>query len=130
MTKTLKFCSCFLQLQAECPKGENWHCTCSVYRWFLVNKVPTFSISVDCSNLQLTKLPSRLPQDATSLNVSYNNVSLIVMHQGSHKVKESGKVRELILSQGKSWNIYIYHCKNFLPEKKICIFRGVICYLE
>ncbi|KAJ8679556.1 hypothetical protein QAD02_015343 [Eretmocerus hayati] len=64
--------------QNECPKGENWQCNCEISRWeFLKDKTPVLSVSVDCSNIQLTQLPPKLPQNTMILNVSNNNITTL-----------------------------------------------------
>lgn len=71
----IKFELFTLQLQTECPKGENWRCDCEFSRLELLkDKLPTFAVSVDCSNRDLAQLPETLPRNTISLNVSYNNV--------------------------------------------------------
>ncbi|XP_014230349.1 protein halfway [Trichogramma pretiosum] len=63
-------------LQTECPRGENWMCICEFSRLELLkDKLPTFAVSVDCSNRKLMSLPKKLPRNTISLNVSYNNIS-------------------------------------------------------
>ncbi|KAK0074967.1 hypothetical protein PV325_007581 [Microctonus aethiopoides] len=66
------------QLQTECPKGENWQCQCSFGRLDIVEgKPPTLAVNVDCSGIQLSELPDRLPRNTIALNVSYNNITVL-----------------------------------------------------
>ncbi|XP_023246474.1 protein halfway-like [Copidosoma floridanum] len=63
-------------LQTECPRGDSWQCICEFSRLELLkDKMPTFAVSVDCSNMQLKQLPQKLPRNAISLNVAYNNIT-------------------------------------------------------
>ncbi|KAK0160382.1 hypothetical protein PV328_007796 [Microctonus aethiopoides] len=65
-------------LQTECPKGENWQCQCSFGRLDIVEgKPPTLAVNVDCSGIQLSELPDRLPRNTIALNVSYNNITVL-----------------------------------------------------
>ncbi|XP_011154131.1 protein halfway isoform X1 [Harpegnathos saltator] len=65
-------------LQTECPKGDTWHCQCNVSRLDIVEgKPPTFAVYVDCSGIQLTELPEKLPRNTITLNVSYNNITVL-----------------------------------------------------
>ncbi|KYM76611.1 Protein halfway [Atta colombica] len=62
-------------LQTECPKGDTWQCQCDIRRLDIIEgKPPTHAVSVDCSGMQLTELPEKLPQNTIALNISYNNV--------------------------------------------------------
>ncbi|XP_031781227.1 protein halfway isoform X1 [Nasonia vitripennis] len=65
-------------LQTECPKGKNWQCACEFSRLELLkDKLPTFAVRVDCSNIQLIQLPEKLPRNTIALNVSYNNITVL-----------------------------------------------------
>ncbi|XP_015122047.1 protein halfway [Diachasma alloeum] len=66
------------QLQTECPKGDNWQCQCNFRRMDIVEgKSPTLAVNVDCTGMQLTELPDRLPRNTIALNVSYNNITVL-----------------------------------------------------
>ncbi|KAM0737008.1 Protein halfway [Formica fusca] len=65
-------------LQTECPKGDNWQCQCDIKRLDIIEgKPPTHAVNVDCSGMQLTELPEKLPQNTIALNVSYNNITVL-----------------------------------------------------
>ncbi|XP_043282733.1 protein halfway isoform X2 [Venturia canescens] len=65
-------------LQTECPKGENWQCQCNFRRMDIAEgKPPTLAVNVDCSGIQLTELPDKLPRNTIALNVSYNNITVL-----------------------------------------------------
>ncbi|XP_012235587.1 protein halfway isoform X2 [Linepithema humile] len=65
-------------LQTECPKGDTWQCLCDIKRLDIIEgKPPTNAVNVDCSGMQLTELPEKLPQNTISLNVSYNNITVL-----------------------------------------------------
>lgn len=64
-------------MQTECPKGDTWQCQCNFRRLDIVEgKPPTLAVNVDCSGIQLTELPDKLPRNTIALNVSYNNVCI------------------------------------------------------
>ncbi|KAL2715101.1 protein halfway isoform X2 [Vespula squamosa] len=65
-------------LQTECPKGDTWQCQCNFGRLDIVEgKPPTLAVNVDCSGIQLTELPDKLPRNTIALNVSYNNITVL-----------------------------------------------------
>ncbi|XP_020295692.1 protein halfway isoform X2 [Pseudomyrmex gracilis] len=65
-------------LQTECPKGDGWQCQCDIKRLDIIEgKPPTHAVNVDCSGMQLTELPKKLPQNTISLNVSCNNITVL-----------------------------------------------------
>ncbi|KAI4495539.1 hypothetical protein M0802_008551 [Mischocyttarus mexicanus] len=65
-------------LQTECPKGDSWQCQCNFRRLDIVEgKPPTLAVNVDCSGIQLTELPEKLPRNTIALNVSYNNITVL-----------------------------------------------------
>lgn len=65
-------------LQTECPKGDTWQCQCDIKRLDIIEgKPPTHAVNVDCSGMQLTDLPEKLPQNTISLNVSFNNITVL-----------------------------------------------------
>ncbi|XP_012272897.1 protein halfway isoform X2 [Orussus abietinus] len=65
-------------LQTECPKSEAWQCQCNFRRLDIVEgKPPTLAVNVDCSGIQLTELPEKLPRNTIALNVSYNNITIL-----------------------------------------------------
>lgn len=62
-------------MQTECPKGDTWQCQCNFRRLDIVEgKPPTLVVNVDCSGIQITELPEKLPRNTIALNVSCNNV--------------------------------------------------------
>lgn len=65
-------------LQTECPKGDTWQCQCNFRRLDIVEgKPPTLAVNVDCSGIQITELPEKLPRNTIALNVSYNNITVL-----------------------------------------------------
>lgn len=65
------------RVQDECPEN----CTCELDRLnFDLNNTErkTITARVDCSGLGLTKFPEKLPSGTVTLNVSNNNVSLVL----------------------------------------------------
>ncbi|XP_015516881.1 protein halfway isoform X2 [Neodiprion pinetum] len=65
-------------LQPDCPKGDSWQCKCDVNRLDIVlGKTPMLTVTVDCSSIQLSELPQKLPRNTTSLNVSDNNITVL-----------------------------------------------------
>ncbi|KAJ8922179.1 hypothetical protein NQ315_004114 [Exocentrus adspersus] len=61
-----------LELEKNCTKN----CTCQPYRLeFVVGKPPTFSVEVNCSGVQLLSMPTPLPPNTISLNISNNNIT-------------------------------------------------------
>lgn len=71
------------QLQTECPKVPGYgNCTCGPEQMhYKVQNGETyfqFTAKVDCSNLGLIELPDKLPTGTIELNVSNNNVCLVV----------------------------------------------------
>lgn len=63
------------QLDDDCPKG----CKCVPDRMFYTSENRLeFIAKVDCSNLDLTELPLKLPEHTLSLNISNNSISSLV----------------------------------------------------
>lgn len=59
-------------------RPENINCTCSLERLELLMEEAVNLISVDCSKRGLKEMPTNLPTNTVKLNVSHNNVSLVV----------------------------------------------------
>lgn len=70
-----------MQLESECPKVPGYgNCTCSSTRMGVTlenDGEPSYDFvaSVDCSNLNLTELPDKLPMDTIELNITNNKVN-------------------------------------------------------
>lgn len=66
------------QLEADCPKGCKCQGNVMLYQTTEggENNLVLYT-GVDCSNLGLTKLPEKLPENTISLNVSNNSISTL-----------------------------------------------------
>ncbi|KAJ8003046.1 hypothetical protein DPEC_G00165290 [Dallia pectoralis] len=62
-----------LAWQVSCPAG----CVCQIKLWFSPQSVSHEAPTVDCNNLFLTQLPSRLPPDTHTLRLQSNLLSTL-----------------------------------------------------
>ena len=64
-------------IQFDCPIIAGVPCTCVPERMHYENDQQNlvFNSKVDCSNMGITKLPEKLPENTISLNVSNNKIS-------------------------------------------------------
>ncbi|XP_047030207.1 protein halfway isoform X1 [Helicoverpa zea] len=64
-------------LNASCRniKPANINCTCIPERLDFINNVINNMVAVDCSQRNLTALPTDLPPNTVKLNVSFNNIT-------------------------------------------------------
>ena len=65
------------RIQVDCPVIAGVACTCVPERMHYENDQQNlvFNSKVDCSNMGITKLPEKLPENTISLNVSNNKIT-------------------------------------------------------
>lgn len=60
-----------IKVELTCPQA----CKCDATRTLFIDEEPSFTVTADCSNSNLTSLPANLPQNTQYLNVSNNNIT-------------------------------------------------------
>lgn len=98
------------QIRQNCTKN----CKCEPHRWHYLPGQPTIiSVKVDCSKQNFTEMPTPLPQNAISLNISYNNISSLESFSSDDTYKS---VRELYADNNEITSILPLEGTNFISN--------------
>ncbi|KAG8238652.1 hypothetical protein J437_LFUL018459 [Ladona fulva] len=124
-------------LHDQCPDGHPWHCLCHMHNvvWHSGgegglrpgggrSKRPDWlvpMITVDCSNRNLTKLPSRLPDNTTTLSVKGNKISDIRPLATNEDYRD---VRDVYLDDNEVTSIDVLEGSYWLLNFRLLSLRG------
>ncbi|KAG8227255.1 hypothetical protein J437_LFUL003986 [Ladona fulva] len=106
-------------LQKECPSGKGYTCFCTINR---IDYNPRrYSVAVDCSGRNLTKLPLSLPPHTVMLNVSNNRISSLELLGRQSDYKE---IRRFDGTDNLITSIEVLEGSEFLKHFQVLLLSG------
>ncbi|EDV91720.1 GH24532, partial [Drosophila grimshawi] len=100
----------------KCPSIPNYgNCSCNIYSIMIIQGDQSRTVcNVDCSNLGLVELPSQLPDNTFTLNISNNKISTLGDH--FHTNPTYYNIVKLIADNNHISSIYEFEGTKFIEQ--------------
>lgn len=100
----------------KCPNIPNYgNCSCNIYNIMIIQNDQSKTVcNVDCSNLGLIELPSQLPDNTFTLNISNNRINSLGDH--FHTNPTYYNIVKLVADNNQISSIYEFEGTKFIEH--------------